>query len=182
MGGETLAWKADRSLAACILGRVESRSHPKFLPRLALKCIWIRILTYQFPFPGLMIPEDFSWLGCGEEFVFIYSRALRIIPEIISLLESMGIALCWASCCGEQSADTLQVSWGGGNSSDPHVPPEHGLFQLCLAMSLSLQKHYSSFEAFRNSAAHCRILLMWFLLVFFANESQLQVTRSVWGI
>lgn len=141
---------------------MESRSHPKFLPRLALKCIWIRILTYQFPFPGLMIPEDFSWLGCGEEFVFIYSRALRIIPEIISLLESMGIALRWASCCGEQSADTLQVSWGGGNSSDPHVPPEHGLFQLCLAMSLSLQKHYSSFEAFRNSAAHCIILLMRF--------------------
>lgn len=172
MGGETLAWKADRSLAACILGRVESRSHPKFLPRLALNCIWIRILTYQFPFPGLMIPEDFSWLGCGEEFVFLYSRASRIIPEIISLPEPMGIALHWASCWGEQSADTLQLSWGGGNSSDPRVPPQHGLCQLCLAMSLALQKHHSGFEAFRNSAALRRILLRWLFFLRMSPSSR----------
>lgn len=35
-----------------------------FSPSLALNCIRMGILTDQFPYPDLMIPEDFSFFDC----------------------------------------------------------------------------------------------------------------------
>lgn len=53
----------------------------------------------------------------------------------------LSVGLChW----GEQSMDTLQISWGEGSSNNPRVPPQHGPLQLCSAMLWSLQEHHSS--------------------------------------
>lgn len=122
-GGEALASMADQSLVACFLGRVENSSCPRFLPELALNYIWMGILAYRsydFSLPGLMISEDFSWLGYGEEFVFSYSggSVLQIIPEIISILGDSSLLGCategsslWTHCRSpeEKVAATIHV-------------------------------------------------------------------------
>lgn len=55
--GEAQASVADQPRAACVLGRVESRSHPEFVPIVGSELRWNGDSIYQFPFPDL---EDFS--------------------------------------------------------------------------------------------------------------------------
>lgn len=43
-----------------VLGRVESGSQPECLPKAGSNSTGTGIVTDQFPFPDLMVPEDFS--------------------------------------------------------------------------------------------------------------------------
>lgn len=109
--GERPRWPMGLMEAVC-LAKWRAGPSPSFSPRLALNSAGTGIITYQFPFPDLMIPEDFSRLGCCEQFVFLYSEgsALQIIPAITSLAGTSGGGSPRGELLGEQSMDLLQIS------------------------------------------------------------------------
>lgn len=129
-----------------------------FLPKVGSELHWNGDFSLWGSFPR---PHDSSGIFMTWLLRKVFWRlSLADDPWDHSLYWSLWGQLCWSSCWGEQSMDILQIQ-GKDNSSDPHVPPDRGLFQLHSVLSLWFQGHPVSLEALRNTATLCRALLRW---------------------
>lgn len=91
-GGEAQASVAHQSHTACVLGRVESRSHPEFLPKLGSELHWNGDVNLSVSFPRPHDSRGFFMTWLLRKVVFFYSEgsALEIIPEITSFTGAYG--------------------------------------------------------------------------------------------
>lgn len=62
-GGEPPAWVVTSPMQPVFLAEWRAGLVPSFSPGLALTHVGTGISTQQFPFPDLLIPEEFSVLG-----------------------------------------------------------------------------------------------------------------------